>query len=137
LDVHDGVAEYGVFEVPVAHRVRLPGIEARRGHLHHPTAGRHGQVRAGLGDEDVRHFGRTWSLAKYAAARLRISTSIFAVRSSRRRATNSARPSVLSPPRCPSSMSACFTQLRRQESEMPRSSAIWAMGLSPSRASSM
>ena len=59
-DVDDGVGRAGVVVVPVAHRVLLPGIEARGGHLHHPTAGRHGQVRAGPGDEGVRHFGRTY-----------------------------------------------------------------------------
>ena len=44
------------------------------------------------------HFGPgSVSLAKYAAARRRISTSIWAVRSSRRRRTSSARSSVSSP----------------------------------------
>ena len=64
VDVDDRVGQEGVVEVLVADRVGLPGIEARGRHLHHPTTGRHGQVRAGLGDEDVDHFGRAWSLAK-------------------------------------------------------------------------
>ena len=37
-----------------------------------------------LGDEGVDHFGRTFSAAKYAAARLRISFSSFATFNSRR-----------------------------------------------------
>jgi hypothetical protein len=56
-DVDDGVAQVGVVEILSAHRVGLLGIEARGRHLHHSTAGRHGQVRAGPGDEGVRHFG--------------------------------------------------------------------------------
>ena len=76
-DVDDGVAQVGVVEVFRSHRVGPPGIEARGRHPHDPTAGRHGQVRAGPGDEGVDHFGPgSVSLAKYAAARRRISTSI-------------------------------------------------------------
>ena len=58
--------KYRVVEVLGPDRVGLPGIEARGRHLHHPTAGRDGQVGAGPGDEDVDHFGSgSVSLAKY------------------------------------------------------------------------
>ena len=51
---------------------------------------RDGQIRAGPVDEGVDHFGRTFSCAKNAAARLRISFSIFATRNSRRSAISSS-----------------------------------------------
>jgi hypothetical protein len=45
-------------------RIGLPGIEPRGGCPHGPTTCHHRQVRATLGDEGVRHFGRTFSRAK-------------------------------------------------------------------------
>ena len=114
--------KYRVVEVLGPDRVGLPGIEARGRHLHHPTAGRDGQVGAGPGDEDVDHFGSgSVSLAKYAAARRRISFSIFAVRSSRRRRTSSARSSVPRPSRRPSVDVVLLhppTQTRRGDAEI-------------------
>ena len=56
-DVDDRVGEIGVVEVLVGDGLGLPGIEARGRHPHDPTADRHGQVRAGPGDEGVDHFG--------------------------------------------------------------------------------
>jgi hypothetical protein len=44
MDVDDGVGQHGIAEVAVTHGVGPPGIEARGGHLHHPTAGRHGKI---------------------------------------------------------------------------------------------
>src|SRR5438552_9013434 len=113
-----------------------PFVVAGGRHLHHATRRRDRQVRAVLGDEGEDHFGRTFSLAKYAAARLRISTSISNARFSRRSFTNSARSSVVSPSRRPESMSAWFNQFRRQPSEIPRSFAICAIGFARSRANS-
>jgi hypothetical protein len=57
VDIDDRVGQVRVVEVLVAHGVGLPGIEARCQHLHNPTADRHGQVRAGPGDEGEPHFG--------------------------------------------------------------------------------
>ena len=88
-------------------------------------------------DQPEHYFGRTFSRAKNAEARFRISISMSFTRSSRRRRTSSARSSVESPCLAPSSTSAWCSQLRRQDSEMPRSTAIWAIGFSLSRASSI
>ena len=78
-----------------------PFVEAGGRHLHHTATRRDRQVRAALGDEGEPHFGTTFSLAKYAAARLRISTSISSVRFSRRSFTSSARSSLVIPSRRP------------------------------------
>ena len=135
VDVDDGVGQQSIGEVPLAHRSRLPGIKGRDGHPHDPTARCDRQVLAALGDEGVGHFGRgRLSLAKKAAARRRISTSVSATRSLRRSSTNSARSEVDRPSRRPVSMSAWRSQLRRQLSAMPRSLASWAIATVPSRA---
>lgn len=90
-----------------------------------------GQIRTAPGDEGVDHCGfGLLSLAKYTVARLRISIAVLAVRSSRRSSASSARSSVETPLLRPSSMSACFIQLRRQDSAIPRSSAVSAIGFS-------
>ena len=118
VDINDGVGQIGVVEVLVGDGIGLPGIETRARHPHDPTADRHGQVRAGPGNEGAPHFGLGLdSLAKYTAARLRISISIFAVRSSRRSWTSSARSSVESPfrrhRRCRPASSNCAGTIRR------------------------
>ena len=57
--------------------VGLPFVIAGPGHAKHPAG--HRDIDTVVGefvDQPERYFGRTFSLAKYAAARLRISFSI-------------------------------------------------------------
>lgn len=73
-------------------RVRL--VIARRGDLQHPARHRHRKpLRGEFVDQPETLFGSTFSRAKYAEARLRISIPIAWTRVSRRRRTSSARSS--------------------------------------------
>jgi hypothetical protein len=65
MEVDDGVGERRVVEIPVSHRIGLPGIEGRARHPHDPISRCDRQVLAALGDEGLGHFGRVrLSLAK-------------------------------------------------------------------------
>jgi len=126
VDLGDEVTEFAVGEHPLG-RIRLgvtPGVERRSRHLHRATARLDRQIGTPVSDEGVDHFGRTFSRAKYADARFKISTSSSSTRVLRRNATNSARSSLVRPGLAPSSTSACFTQPRKHESEIPSSLAI-------------
>ena len=72
---------------------------------------------------DAFHFGSTFSRAKRAAARFRISFSISRVRLARRSRTSSARSSLVRPSLWPSSTSACRSQRCRHDPAIPRSAA--------------
>src|SRR5262249_19642340 len=72
-----------------------------------------------------RRYLRSVSVAKKAAAFLKISRSSRSFRFSRRSSRSSLRSSVVNPSRLPASTSAWFAQLRRVWSETPRSLAIW------------
>ena len=87
-------------------------------------------------DEPEPYFGRTFSRAKNAEARLRISISIACTRFSRRNLTSSARSSRDKTSLWPSSTSAWCIHRRRQVSLIDRSLAICAIGFSRSLASS-
>ena len=74
------------------------------------------------------------SLAKYAAARGRISTSCSNTRFRFFSSRSSADSVTVTPGRMPSSTSARFSQRCRHDSEIPKSFAIWLIGASPLRA---
>ena len=138
-DVDDGVAQVGVVEVLRAHRVGPPGIEARGRHPHDPTAGRHGQVRAGPGDEGVRSFWARQRLLGEVRGRpaedldLHLGGAQLPTQAHQLGPLVGVRGRSLRPP----SMSSCFIHRRRHDGAMPRSAAIRATGLSPVRASSI
>ena len=74
------------------------------------------------------HFGRTFSLAKYADARLRVSFSISSTRNRRLSSTSSLCSSVVRPGLRPESTASRFIQFRRQDSLIPSSRAVWPTG---------
>src|SRR5215472_7009264 len=84
-------------------------------------------------DQREDYFGSTFSRAKYAAARRRISFSCSSSRL-RRRSSASSFFSLLPP--LPSGTSSARSQFLRHDSLIPRSLAILAIGASPVRASS-
>src|SRR5687768_7131652 len=144
MDVVGGVDQVRVVPVALAHQIGAPLVERLLREAQHPAGHRDGNLLGGeLTDQRVDHFGST-SRAKYAVARRRIS---FSCSSSllRRRSSRSSADSPFSPlPRSPaaggarpSSRSAIFSQRCRQDSEIPKSRAIWATDASPLRATAM
>src|ERR1700754_4121066 len=106
------------------HRTVSPVVEATCRHAQYPACHRDRDlVRGEFPHYRVDHFGRTFSRAKYAAARLRISFSVSSRRFSRRSSTSSLRSSLVNPGLPPVSMSACDIQLRRHDSLIPKLSA--------------
>jgi len=81
-------------------------------------------------------FWGTFSRAKYADARLRISISIACTRLARRSSTSSLRSLLVSPSRRPASTSSTAIHRLRHDSLIPRSAAMFATGWSPDRAKS-
>ena len=77
VDLLDVFEEQFVVLVSGRGRTVVPFIESRPGNVEQP-AGHHDidTVVGEFSDQPERYFGRTFSLAKYAAARLRISFSI-------------------------------------------------------------
>jgi hypothetical protein len=116
VDLDDGRGQRVILTGPGTRMMLslLVFVEAGSAHLHRLARRRDRQVCTPVGDEGEDHFGSTFSLAKYAAARLRISFSIANVRFSRRSFTNSARSDVVRPSRVPASTAAWCNQLRRQ-----------------------
>jgi hypothetical protein len=104
-----------------------PFVIAGRGYLQHPVGHRDGNAVAGeFADQPECYFGRTFSQARYAAARLRISFRVQAAAPSA-----AVRPTLLLGAgqfyRLPlSSASAWAIQFRRHDSLIPMSFAIWA-----------
>jgi hypothetical protein len=118
---------------------RTPFVEALAAHAKDPAGHRNGEAVVGeFTDQREDYFGRTFSRAKYAAARLSISFST----SSRRaflRSSASSRFSSLDNREefeLPSSASSWASQFRRQDSEIDNSFAIAAIGLTRERARS-
>src|SRR5690348_5678784 len=139
-----GAPRFGMYfadqlhQLPVAcfpRRLRPPEpfIVAGRGYLQHPAGHRDGNTIGGeLADQPECYFGRTFSRAKYAAARLRISFSSSSCLVLRRSSASSFFSALVSFTGLPfSSASAWAIQFRRHESLMPRSLAILATGLEP------
>src|SRR5882757_584495 len=116
-----------------------PVVVAGSRHIEHPAGHRDINVVVGeFTDQREYYFGRTFSRAKYAAARLRISTSTSRRRLSRRSSASSFFSALVSCVALPdSSISAWATQLRRHDSEIRRSFANSATDLDRSRANSM
>ena len=77
MDLLDLLEEQFVVLVPRRQRAILPFVIAGTGHAEQPAGHRDIDIVVGeFMDQPERYFGRTFSLAKYAAARLRISFSI-------------------------------------------------------------
>jgi len=97
--------------------------------VEHPARHRNVEPISGdLLDEPQSYFGRTFSRAKEADARLRISISVTRTRVMRRNSTNSRLSAVISPSRWPLSTSPYAIHRRRHDSLMPRSRALAATG---------
>jgi len=118
---------------------RAPFVEALATHAKNPAG--HRDVKAVVGeftDQREVYFGRMFSWAKYAAARLRISFSTSSRRAFFRNSASSCFPSLVNREEVerPASASSWASQFRRQDSEIDNSFAIVAIGLTPERARS-
>src|SRR5215213_6716231 len=119
-----------------------PFVESLAAHAQYPTGHRDVETVVGeFTDQREDYFGRTFSRAKYAAARLRISFSISRRRLSLRSCASSRFSSLVNrddEPPLPALLSAesCAIQFRRHDSEIRRSFAIAATGCSPRRTNS-
>src|SRR5215204_4792678 len=123
VDLADALGQPRVLERPRRSRPALPGVKARAADAQH-AAHRLDRVLGLLRrDEPEDHRRLSLSLAKKAAAFLRISRSSVSVRTSRRNRRNSSRSSQVSPSRRPSSMSTWRAQLRSDCGETPSSRA--------------
>src|SRR5438552_1159945 len=121
-----------VLRFPRRFRARCPVVVSRPRRFQHPAGHRdRDTVRGEFMDQRVDYFGRTFSRAKYAAARRRISFSCSSSRLRRR----SSVTSFFSLPPLSSEVSEC-SQFRRHDSLIPKSLAILAIGVPPWRASS-
>src|SRR5579884_2674881 len=111
----------------------LPCVVPAAGDAQYPAHRSHGMIPLLSLDEPVRRYRRgSVSLAKKVAAFFRISRSSCSTRTSRRRRFNSSRSSaVISPGRCPASISASRIHFRRDSSATPRSLAVWVTDLFP------
>lgn len=72
----DLIDQVRVGEVPIRRATGTPLVVSRRRDLQHPASHRDREVAAELVDQPEPYFGSTFSLAKYADARFRISISI-------------------------------------------------------------
>ncbi len=109
-----------------------PFVVALAAHAKDPAG--HRDVESVVGeftDQREDYFGRTFSRAKYAAARLRISFSTSSRRVFLRSSASSRFSSLVNRDEFerPSSASAWASQFRRQDSEIDNSFAIAAIGL--------
>src|ERR687886_2918109 len=133
VDLADLLGEGGVLAAPVGGRPAPPGVVAALGDSEHPAHLRHRVVGLLRIDEpEDAHRPPISSLAKKAAAFLRISFSWRRVFTSRLSLRSSSFSSVVSPVRPPESISSWFTQFLRVPSETPIWRAIPGMGCSSS-----
>ena len=104
-----------------------PFVESLAAHAQYPTGHRDVETVVGeFTDQREDYFGRTFSRAKYAAARLRISFSTSSWRAFLRNSASSRFSSLDNSDEFgrPASASSCASQFRRQDSEIDNSFAI-------------
>ena len=138
VNLFDQLHQVLVLLFPARGGPACPVVVTRPRHVQHPAGHRDVDTVVGqFTDQRVDQFGRTFSRAKYAAARLSTSTSISSRRLSRRSWASSFFSALESRVSLPaSSASAWASQLRRHDSLIRRSLASSAIGLARSRASS-
>jgi hypothetical protein len=124
MDAADRRRQLGIRDRPPGRRPCGPVVVAGGRDVQKPAGHRDGDtVRGELLDQPEPYFGSTFSLAKYALARLRISFSISSTRFRRRNSTSSCASEV-TPALRPESIASRFIQFRRQDSLIPRSRAV-------------
>src|SRR5690606_11527318 len=106
-------------------RLGQPPIVRLARELQDPARHRDGNPVSGqLADERVDHFPRRFACDRYAAARRRTSFSCSSNLIRFRASRNSVFSAAVVPAEIPSSISAVFIQFARQDSLIPKSSAI-------------
>src|SRR5690606_29847312 len=127
-----GVREIRLLQLTVTHGVGEPSVVRLASKLEDPARHRDGDtVSSKFTDERVAHFPGRCAWAKYAAARRSTSFSCSSNRTRLRASRSSVDSLFVTPGLAPSSTSAWCSQLRKQDSLMPKSFATCLIGVSP------